>query len=98
VVLTTLDKCKNTLVVKAKEYRRNNNPMHNFDVGASITGKTREQVLDGFMLKHYISYRDMINDIEEGRLPAEAYIDEKCGDIINYMILLKASIVDKIKQ
>jgi hypothetical protein len=38
----------------------------------------------------------MLNDIEQGKLPAEAYVDEKIGDLINYLILCEASIKEKI--
>ena len=35
-------------------------------------------------------------DIEEGKLPTEKYVDEKIGDMINYLILQEASIKQKI--
>ena len=92
-----LDKIEKTLLIKAKEYVRNGDRLHNFNVGAAITGTSRERVLDGFLTKHYISYRDILNDIDEGKLPTEEYVDEKIGDIINYFILLEASIKNKIK-
>lgn len=98
VVSKRLDATQATLIEKAKDYVRNGNKMHNFDVGASITGQSREKVLYGFMLKHLISFQDMINDIENGKLPTEEYVDEKIGDIICYAILAEASIKDKIDK
>ena len=87
---------KNTLSVKAKEYRRNNDPLHNFRVAAKVGNTTEEKALWGFATKHYVSFLDMLNDTEEGNLPTFAYVDEKIGDLINYLILCEASIKEKI--
>jgi hypothetical protein len=46
-------------------------------------------VLDGFLLKHYVSYRDMLTDIEAGRIVSEAKIHEKFNDILVYFLLQK---------
>jgi hypothetical protein len=87
-----IEKIKDTLIVKSKEYSRNNDKLHNFNVGASITGQKREEVLHGFLLKHLISYFDMIEDIKKGIYPKDKYLDEKIGDIIIYFILFEASV------
>lgn len=87
---------ENILHLKALEYVRNNDRLHNFNVGAELENKTREDVLHSFFLKHYISYLDMLTDIREGKLPTADYVDEKIGDMINYLILQEASIKQKI--
>lgn len=94
----TLESTKQTLGVKAMEYVRNDNAMHNFDVGARITGQSREKVIYGFALKHHISINDIREDIEQGKMPTEEMVNEKFGDAINYLILEKASILHKIKN
>lgn len=94
----TLSSIKQTLGVKAMEYIRNDNAMHNFDVGARITGQTREKVLYGFALKHQISIDDIRNDLDQGKLPTIETVNEKFGDAINYLILEKASILHKISN
>ena len=94
----TLKSIQKTMGVKAMEYIRNNNAMHNFDEGAKISGQIREKVLFGFALKHHISINDMRNDIEAGKLPSEDSVNEKFGDAINYLILEKASILHRIKS
>jgi len=38
----------------------------------------------------------MLTDIREGKLPTADYVDEKIGDMINYLILQEASIKQKI--
>ena len=98
VLKDTLESTSQSLGVKAMEYVREDNAMHNFDTGARITGQIREKVLYGFALKHHISIADMRNDIEKGILPSEEIVNEKYGDAINYLILEKASILHRIEQ
>jgi hypothetical protein len=89
---------KRTLSVKAKEYRRNNDPLHNFRVAAKVGNTTEEKALWGFATKHYVSFLDILNDIEQGKLPTFEYVDEKIGDLINYLILCEASMKEKINN
>jgi len=84
------------LGIKAKEYVRNGDRLHNFNVGSQKTGQTREQVIANFRLKHEISIDDMRNDIANGNLPTKELVEEKFGDVINYFILEKISILHKI--
>ena len=98
VVEEVCEQIKQTLLFKAKEYRRQNNPFHNFDVGSQRSGLIREKVLDGFLLKHEISIADMTNDLVDGELPTKELLDEKFGDNIIYLIIKKASIIDKIER
>ena len=98
IVDETLNQTKETLIVKGKEYRRNNNPFHNFDEGSKRSGLIREKVLDGMLLKHEISIADITNDLIEGKLPKIETIEEKFGDNLIYLILKKASIIDKIEK
>jgi hypothetical protein len=92
-----LNKIKSTLVTKGQEYRRNNDPLHNFNKAARLGNTTREKALWGFALKHYVSFMDILDDIEKGDLPSESAVDEKIGDLINYLILAEASIKEKLK-
>jgi hypothetical protein len=96
IVDNTCKSIVNTLSVKGREYTRNNNPLHNFEVGATMSNQTREKVLYGFALKHLISLADIRNDIEKGKLPSLETIEEKFGDAINYLILEKASLIDRL--
>ena len=92
------NKIGKTLIEKGKEYRRNNDPLHNFRVAAKVNNTTEEKALWGFAVKHYVSFLDILNDIERGFLPAEEVVDEKIGDLINYLILCEASIKEKINN
>ena len=40
----------------------------------------------------------MLDDIDAGKFPNIEAVDEKIGDLINYLILCEASIKDKIKE
>lgn len=93
-----LERTREVLMVKAKEYVRNDDRMHNFNVGAEKKGVIRERIIESFRLKHEISRDDIIEDMEKGILPSEAYVDEKYGDIINYFILEEMSIKSKIRK
>ena len=94
----TLGQLKQTLIVKGREYRRNNNPFHNFDFGSKKSGLIREKVLDGFLLKHEISIADMTNDLEQGILPKPETVHEKFNDNLIYLLIKKASILDRINK
>lgn len=84
-----LDSIKQRFKVKGDEYATEQSVFINFDKGSRVTGLPPELVLDGYLLKHYVSYRDMLDEIYEGRHPDPKLVDEKLGDIILYFILQK---------
>ena len=98
IVSQTLRQIEETLIVKGKEYRRNNNPFHNFEVGARKKNITREKALDGMLLKHEVSIEDMTNDLDLDILPTESAVNEKFGDALIYLIIKKAMLIDRIKN
>ena len=89
---------KSTMLAKGKEYRRNENPFHNFEAGAKLTNQNREDVLKGFLLKHEISINDMLEDWRNGITPARHTVAEKFGDVINYFMILEAMMIDDIDK
>ena len=97
VVSNTLAEVKELLIVKGKEYRRNDNVYHNFDQGAKIKGITPEKVLDGFLLKHEVSIADMTDDLDKGTLPTKEKVEEKFNDNIIYLLIKKAMILNRLK-
>jgi len=97
VVDETLNQIRETLIVKGKEYRRDNNPFHNFEEGSKQTGLIREKVLDGFLLKHEISIKDITNDLTKGILPTRNIVEEKFNDNLIYLLIKKASIIDRLE-
>ena len=97
-VQSILQKIQELILVKGKEYRRYNNPYHNFEIASRKKNITPEKALDGFLLKHLVSYDDMLDDIEQGKLPKIEVVEEKFNDIILYFVIQKAMILERIKQ
>ena len=97
-VQSTLQKIQHLLLVKGVEYRRNSDPFHNFNIGSQISGEIPEKVLQGFLLKHLVSYQDMLNDIEQDKLPKIELVEEKFNDLILYYIIQKCMIIRRIKK
>ena len=94
----TLVELKELLLVKGKEYVRNNDVYHNFNQGAIMKGITPEKALDGFLLKHEVSINDMTNDLDSGILPTNDKVIEKFNDNMIYLLIKKAMILNRIKQ
>ena len=98
VITKTLQEIQALFLVKGKEYRRNNNPYHNFERGAEMADFTREEILQGFLLKHLISVEDMRNDSCLGIHSTEEKINEKYNDILVYFMIEKAMMLENAKE
>lgn len=85
-VLKRLELCKEILIIKGKEYSTDKDKFHNFNSAAILNGTTPEKALWGFAIKHLVSIMDIIDDSE--RFSGQ-HIEEKIGDMINYLILLE---------
>ena len=80
-----------TLATKAQEYAIGDR-LYNFKRAAGMLNTTPQKALLGMMAKHLVSVLDLI----EGSIPATpAMVDEKLGDMINYLILLEAILKEK---
>ena len=86
-----LSSIKAVLGQKAKEYASDGDRLHNFKMAARIKGESPAQALWGMAMKHLVSVVDLIEGNQE---PTEAMVDEKIGDLVNYMILLEALFKD----
>jgi hypothetical protein len=92
-----IQRIREVLILKAKEYATEENRFHNFDVAARILNTTPEQALQGMMLKHIVSVFDLVQGVDtEGDMLTEALIYEKIGDTINYLILLEGLLLRRI--
>lgn len=71
-----------TLAEKNARYSSSDDALHNFKMGAEVMGGTPAQACWGYMTKHLVALRDMIqrNDFSN----REDFL-EKCQDIINYI-------------
>lgn len=86
--------CKETLILKAKEYARDGDRLHNFKKASDMLGTNPVDALWGMMMKHLVSVSDIVDDTWEGKYPKDGILAEKITDVINYFILLKAVIID----
>ena len=88
------------LLKKGAEYSRGNDRLSNFKRMAEIQGCTPEKALIGAWSKHLASILDMVDDLD-GPVQSKtskshlAQWDEKIGDAINYLILLRALIEER---
>ena len=80
--------CRDTLVVKAKEYATVDR-LHNFKVLAALQDCTTRQAVSMLMGKHTVSIFDMCRSADV--FPMEVW-EEKITDHMNYLFLLKAVI------
>lgn len=89
------DKLKATLTSKGIEYSIEDDRLINFRNAGAMNSQTPEQALWGMVTKHIIALHDFIErDANRIEVPEEQW-DEKIGDIIAYMVLLKALREDK---
>lgn len=99
---TRIAQIKSSMEAKAAEYAETEGDrMHNFNRAVDASAgrhKTREDAIFGMMLKHWVSILDMLDLIASGGLPNKEIVVEKFGDLINYSMLMEASILYKIKS
>lgn len=86
VVNDQIQRTTSVLFSKAEEYSKDYDRLHNFKVAAELQGVTPRNAILGMMAKHTVSVYDMGDDA----IYTEEYVNEKIGDHINYLILLRA--------
>ena len=79
------DNSLETLLSKNARYSAENDRLHNFNDGGNILGGTPAQACWGYMTKHLVAIRDMVqkNDFSD----RDDFM-EKCQDVINYVRFL----------
>lgn len=91
-------KTNTTLALKGGEYAPGNDRLHNFKVAARIDDQQPEQALWGMAKKHLVSIMDLIDLCGRNLTPSRALVNEKFGDMINYLILLEAMMIERIDK
>lgn len=81
---------RDVLVVKAAEYATED-VLSNFKKSAHLRGVELPQAVSGMMVKHTVSIYNMV---ESGEYFTLDLWDEKITDHINYLILLRATLVE----
>jgi len=95
IVAITCDFISNTLNSKAKEYSINDDRLHNFNQMAKVNGLPVEQVIWGMASKHLSVILDMVRGDQK---PTPFLVDEKIGDMINYLVILKAHFINELNK
>lgn len=95
-VNTTLTHCCNLLLSKGQEYNSEVDRLAAFKQAAALERTTPQRALFGMLAKHLVSIQNMcdteITDYSEERW------QEKIGDAINYMLLLKGLVDEELKE
>jgi len=89
-----IGKIQETLSSKAKEYATEDQ-LHNFKVAARLQNTNQATALWSMSTKHLVSVIDMVDGVQ---VPTKHKIDEKIGDLINYLILLEAALIEEISE
>ena len=92
VLDTQIQQTVKTLAGKAEEYASDNDRLANFKRSAHLNHTTQPKAVTGMMSKHTVSVYDMV---DVGKAYSAAVWDEKIGDHINYLILLKAVLIEE---
>lgn len=74
-----------TLAEKNARYATSDDALHNFKMGADIVGGTPAQACWGYLTKHLVALRDMV---ERDDFSNREDFLEKCQDTINYIRFL----------
>lgn len=85
-----IDICKKILLTKSHEYATDDR-LHNFKVAAALQKESAKEALAGMMAKHIVSIYDMCRG---EKLYSRAMWDEKITDSMNYLLLLKAIVIE----
>lgn len=88
----TFNTCKKLLDYKSNEYDFGEDRLHSFKVAAELQKVNNVVALRGYLTKHIISIFDMMTKYTE--YPISKW-EEKIHDVINYMLLLKALIIEE---
>lgn len=88
---------------KAREYADANNVFSNFEKATGLSfHNERETVLWEYMVKHLQSIKDIVNVLEVGGEVKGHFnsllVDEKIGDAINYLLILRSMLHQRIKD
>lgn len=88
----TVERCRSVLAAKSAEYSTAGDRLHNFKVAAALQGETPREALGGMLAKPVVSIFDMVREDE---LASTEVWDEKIGDALNYLFLLKAIVEEE---
>jgi len=95
LVNETLEQTSKVLVDKSVEYSIRADKLYNFKRAGKVQGVDPKEALLGMWTKHLVSIMDAAKGV---RVFDKETLDEKIGDNINYLILLKALLVEEMEE
>lgn len=98
VVEDVIKSIKSVLISKGIEYSTLGDRFSNFKTAARKLNTSPERALLGMKIKHTVSIDDIVTKLDSGILPSVEMLNEKIGDEINYLILLKGLILERIER
>lgn len=101
IVDRRIELTRNVLQKKGAEYASNTNVFENFEKAKHPARvDSREAALWGMAMKHFVSIGDMVQDTESNPRVVfhPNYIEEKIGDMINYLILLEGMLKENSEK
>lgn len=81
---------RSVLSSKVSEYASDADRLHNFKRSAEVLGCSPAQAALGYMTKHFVSVMDIIKADAAGQKTPVLVLNEKLGDLVNYVILIEA--------
>ena len=95
IVEARLNLCRETLIVKAKQYAKGSDRLANFKKAATMQNIAPIEALRGMMAKHNVCFYDQLDlAVEKGKVDPRI-INEVITDMINYLILTEALLIDE---
>lgn len=98
IVKKRLDEVYNRFKKKNEAYSGGEDALNAIKRAGAILDKPVEDALLGMVSKHLVSVIDLADDMVEGKLPTVELLAEKTGDIIVYMTLLEAILIEKLEK
>lgn len=94
-----LDNCLKILIKKDAQYAGHGDAFEAFKEAAKGENCIPEEIARRYRLKHDMSLRKLLNDIQNGHDEnlTEEFINEKIGDIICYTVLIYGMLIERIK-
>lgn len=95
IVANRFATCKKVLGSKTGQYASKKDRLHNFKLGALLIRQTPAQYAMELATKHIVAVSDKLVNNE---VMTDAFVTEKIGDIINYMLLIEAINQEKLEK
>jgi hypothetical protein len=89
--------CYKVLTIKNLEYAPGDDRLQNFKDGALFLGISPVMYAFVLMTKHLVALKDHVVKGDTNTI-TQTYVDEKIGDIINYLILIEALLTEEINE